>query len=270
MFCSSFNDKNTVTTVVFFLLFLCVCVSGVSVASLLVYTSLSVNPEASHAFEHYQEFFNNDLYIYTFVRSLLVIMVSLLSMLALSLCVSRVLLFCSRMTQIFFVALFVMPICLPSLVSVIAIQRVLTLYSFMPQQGGSVDVLMFFGYIYAYFPYVFLLIAPTFLRISRQQVEAARDLGCREWGLWRVVFIPFVSKSLYMAVISVFPFIFFDITIPEVFGGGKSGSFCHFLWSFFLEFQEWRSVSVIAVVCCVGGVCAYLAVKLGAYVQKKP
>lgn len=268
VFCYDFDEKNAIASTVFGLMMLCVIVSGICVGAFLVYTSLT-DGGPGFSLDQYRGVLCNNFYMYALVHSLCMIAAALVVMLLLSLFMGRLLLFLPRSYQVFFVAVFAVPVCFPSLVSVVALQQFLTTMSFMPQQGGGSNFVMFLGYVYSYLPYVFLLVVPMFVRISRCQVEAARDLGCREMDLWRAVFLPFIRKNLYITVVSVFPFIFFDITVPEVFGGGKSHSFCHFLWTFFLEFSEWRNISVIAVLCAFSYVFVCLVVKLFRYGKKK-
>ena len=270
LFYYNFDQRSTLCSTIFGLLASCVVVSGLCVIAFLLYTSFTVDSSSDFSLENYRDFWQNDFYAYTFLRSFGVIFASLILMVVLALLIGRMLLFFPRKMQILFVFFFATPICFPSLVSVVALQRFLETLALMPQQGGPVNLVMFFGYTYSYFPYVFLLIIPTFLRVSRPHVEAARDLGCKELGLWWNVFLPFVRKSIYVSVISVFPFIFFDITVPEVFGGGKGGSFCHFLWTLFFEFHEWRNVSVIAIIFLLGCIMVHVFLRLVRDVKKKP
>ena len=60
--------------------------------------------------------------------------------------------------------------------------------------------------------------------------------------------MPFLKKSIGVAILLLLPYMFFDVTIPEMLGCEESASFVTLLWSMFLEFNDWRDVSVIAVI----------------------
>lgn len=224
-----------------------VFLSVVGIFSVFFISSFLNNSDNTFTFVHYADLFKNHLYWTSFVWSFLVISIAMGITLMLSLLVARVMLFLPQKIQVFFSVFLVAPIFFPSLIGIKALLRLLE--SIWPSCSFwlPAEFLMCIGYAYTYFPSTFVLIAPSFLRMPRACVEAARDLGCKEFDLWRFVFLPFVKNSISVALVANMPYAFFDITIPEMLGRGEDTSFSLLLWNLFTDWYEWKNLSVIVV-----------------------
>jgi len=151
----------------------------------MIYSSFAVDSiQGGGVFQRYQEAWDTPFLFYAFWRSFLVIGAAFLTMVVLALMIGRAIFFFSKTWQIFLGVLFAAPVFFPSLVSAHAVLQMLAHFDIYVMHSRHVELLMYVGYVFVYFPYVILLIVPAFLQISPIYIDAARDLGGSEVALW--------------------------------------------------------------------------------------
>jgi ABC-type spermidine/putrescine transport system permease subunit II len=111
-------------------------------------------------------------------------------------------------------ALVFVPIVVPKTVLGISLV-VLTTYLDIPRSLYTV----IFGHVLFCFPYVTIVVASVFLRLDQSLIDAAADLGAREWRTARKVILPLIRNGVVAGVFVCFVLSFGEFSLSAFLAG---------------------------------------------------
>ncbi len=143
------------------------------------------------------------------------------------------------------VMLFVMPMWINFVLRTGATRDVLT---FIGLSGGKYPyTATLIGLVYNYLPFVILPLYSTMLKIDKQQVEAAIDLGCNRFQTFTKSIFPQTIPGVVSAAQMVFMPTMSSYVIPEILSEGKIVLFGNSIYLGFSNYQ-WNSASFMAII----------------------
>src|SRR4051794_26173088 len=115
----------------------------------------------------------------------------------------------------------------------------------------STDTAMFLGIVYSYLPFMILPLYATLAKLDPALLEAASDLGAsRGQAFWLVTF-PLSLPGVGAGVLLCFIPIVGEFVIPDLLAGSDSFMIGQTLWLEFFTNKDWPVASAIAVVLLV-------------------
>jgi putrescine transport system permease protein len=115
----------------------------------------------------------------------------------------------------------------------------------------STDSAMYLGIVYSYFPFMILPLYATLSKMDRSLLEAAADLGCsRQRAFWLVTFplsLPGVAAGALLCFIPIVG----EFVIPDLLAGSSRMMIGQTLWLEFFSNRDWPTASAIAIVLLV-------------------
>ncbi|HEX3114133.1 MAG TPA: ABC transporter permease [Bradyrhizobium sp.] len=112
----------------------------------------------------------------------------------------------------------------------------------------STDSAMYLGIVYSYLPFMILPLYATLAKMDKALLEAAADLGCSpNSAFWRVTF-PLSLPGVAAGVLLCFIPIVGEFVIPDLLAGSGSIMIGQTLWLEFFTNKDWPVASAAAVV----------------------
>lgn len=112
----------------------------------------------------------------------------------------------------------------------------------------ATDAAMYLGIVYSYFPFMILPLYATLSKMDETLLEAASDLGCsRSKAFWLVTF-PLSLPGIGAGVLLCFIPIVGEFVIPDLLAGSGNLMIGQTLWLEFFTNKDWPVASAIAVV----------------------
>lgn len=112
----------------------------------------------------------------------------------------------------------------------------------------STDTAMYLGIVYSYFPFMILPLYATLSKMDDALLEAAADLGCsRAKAFWLVTF-PLSLPGIGAGVLLCFIPIVGEFVIPDLLAGSDRVMIGQTLWLEFFTNKDWPVASAIAIV----------------------
>jgi putrescine transport system permease protein len=112
----------------------------------------------------------------------------------------------------------------------------------------ATDAAMYLGIVYSYFPFMILPLYATLSKMDETLLEAAADLGCsRSKAFWLVTF-PLSLPGVGAGVLLCFIPIVGEFVIPDLLAGSDNLMIGQTLWLEFFINKDWPVASAIAVV----------------------
>jgi putrescine transport system permease protein len=112
----------------------------------------------------------------------------------------------------------------------------------------STDAAMYLGIVYSYFPFMILPLYATLSKMDDALLEAAADLGCsRAKAFWLVTFplsLPGVGAGFLLCFIPIVG----EFVIPDLLAGSDRMMIGQTLWLEFFTNKDWPVASAIAIV----------------------
>jgi len=112
----------------------------------------------------------------------------------------------------------------------------------------STDSAMYLGIVYSYLPFMVLPIYAVLEKIDHTLLEAAADLGCPRWKIFWLVTLPLSLRGVIAGALLCFIPIVGEFVIPDLLGGSETMMIGQTLWTEFFTNKDWPVASAIAVV----------------------
>ncbi len=158
----------------------------------------------------------------------------------------------------FVVFIFVLPMWMNFMLRILAWQMLLSnngiINSFLQQLGFSGINLMntqtavVFGMVYDYLPFMILPIYNSLVRIRKDVIEAAKDLGADNLTVFFKIIFPLTMSGVFSGVIMVFVPALTSFVISDLLGGGKVLLIGNVIEQSFMQGMDWHLGSGLSIV----------------------
>lgn len=108
-------------------------------------------------------------------------------------------------------------------------------------------VLVYYGMVTTYLPFMVIPLYAAFEKFDFSLVEAAQDLGAGPWRILYGVILPNLKKAIWSGSLLVFIPAFGEYVIPDLLGGAKSMLYGNLITEQFLKSRNWPLGSALAV-----------------------
>ena len=112
----------------------------------------------------------------------------------------------------------------------------------------STDSAMYLGIVYSYFPFMILPLYATLSKMDDALLEAASDLGCSRFKAFWLVTFPLSLPGVGAGVLLCFIPIVGEFVIPDLLAGSDRMMIGQTLWLEFFTNKDWPVASAIAIV----------------------
>jgi putrescine transport system permease protein len=112
----------------------------------------------------------------------------------------------------------------------------------------STDTAMYLGIVYSYFPFMILPLYATLSKMDDALLEAAADLGCSRFKAFWLVTFPLSLPGIGAGVLLCFIPIVGEFVIPDLLAGSDRMMIGQTLWLEFFTNKDWPVASAIAIV----------------------
>ena len=103
------------------------------------------------------------------------------------------------------------------------------------------------GIVYSYLPFMILPLYAALERIDSIVLEAAKDLGARNWVIFLHIIIPLSLPGVVAGCLLVFIPAIGEFIIPELLGGSDTLMIGRVLWQEFLLNRDWPVAASVAI-----------------------
>ncbi len=110
------------------------------------------------------------------------------------------------------------------------------------------DLAVYIGIVYTYLPFMVLPLYASLVKLDRQLLEAAADLGAKPWQCFRDITLPLSRAGIVAGCLLVFIPATGEFVIPELLGGADTLMIGKVLWQEFFNNRDWPLASAVAVV----------------------
>lgn len=115
----------------------------------------------------------------------------------------------------------------------------------------STDAAMYLGMVYSYFPFMILPLYATLAKMDGALLEAAADLGCSRFKAFWLVTFPLSLPGIGAGVLLCFIPIMGEFVIPDLLAGSDRMMIGQTLWLEFFTNKDWPVASATAIVLLV-------------------
>lgn len=205
----------------------------------------------------------DDLYIYSYLRSIVVAVVSTAILLLIGYPVAYGMSRLPQRWQPVAMMLVIIPFWTSFLIRIYAWINILQhdglLNKFLlalgivdkPLVWLSTDSAMYLGIVYSYFPFMILPLYATLSKMDGSLLEAAADLGCSRFKAFWLVTFPLSLPGIGAGVLLCFIPIVGEFVIPDLLAGSDRMMIGQTLWLEFFTNKDWPVASATAVVLLV-------------------
>ena len=202
----------------------------------------------------------DDLYVFSYLRSVVVAMVSTLILVVVGYPVAYGMSRLSRGWQALAMLAVIVPFWTSFLIRIYAWINILQRDGLLndvlmalriisaPLVWLSTDTAMYIGIVYSYLPFMVLPLFATLSKLDASLLEAAADLGCsRRQAFWLVTWplsLPGVGAGALLCFIPITG----EFVIPDLLAGSGQMMIGQTLWGEFFTNRDWPVASAIAVV----------------------
>ena len=213
--------------------------------------------------ENFRLLVTDDLYVFSYLRSVVVAMVSTLVLVVVGYPVAYGMSRLSRGWQALAMLAVIVPFWTSFLIRIYAWINILQRDGLLndvlmglkivnaPLVWLSTDTAMYIGIVYSYLPFMVLPLFATLSKLDASLLEAAADLGCsRRQAFWLVTWplsLPGVGAGALLCFIPITG----EFVIPDLLAGSGQMMIGQTLWGEFFTNRDWPVASAIAVVLLV-------------------
>jgi len=210
--------------------------------------------------ENFRLLVTDDLYVFSYLRSVVVAMVSTLILVVVGYPVAYGMSRLSRGWQALAMLAVFVPFWTSFLIRIYAWINILQRDGLLndvlmtlkivsaPLVWLSTDTAMYIGVVYSYLPFMVLPLFATLSKLDASLLEAAADLGCsRRQAFWLVTWplsLPGVGAGALLCFIPITG----EFVIPDLLAGSGQMMIGQTLWGEFFTNRDWPVASAIAVV----------------------
>jgi putrescine transport system permease protein len=218
---------------------------------------------ASLSVANYITLAGDDLYIFSYLKSLKVAAVSTAILLLCGVPLAYAMARAPRRAQPLLVTLVVLPFWTSFLIRVYAWINILQRDGLLnqaliwlgladqPATWLATDTAVYIGLVYSYLPFMVLPLYATFEKLDESLLEAAADLGCPRWKTFFVITLPLALRGLGAGALLCFVPIVGEFVVPDLLGGSDATMIGQTLWTEFFANKDWPVASAVAVVLVV-------------------
>src|SRR5713226_538965 len=218
---------------------------------------------AGLSFANYITIAGDDLYVFSYLKSLKVAAVSTAILLLCGLPLAYAMARAPRRAQALLVTLVVLPFWTSFLIRVYAWINILQRDGLLnqtllwlgvvdqPTTWLATDTAVYIGLVYSYLPFMVLPLYASLEKLDETLLEAAADLGCPRWKAFFVVTVPLALPGLGAGALLCFIPIVGEFVIPDLLGGSDAAMIGQTLWTEFFANKDWPVASAVAVVLVV-------------------
>jgi putrescine transport system permease protein len=200
------------------------------------------------------------LYLWSYLKSLEVALISTVLLLLLGYPVAYALARAPRRFQGMLVMLVVLPFWTSFLIRVYAWMNILQQDGLLnqalvalrltdqPVSWLATDYAVYIGIVYSYFPFMVLPLYASLERLDQSLLEAAADLGCPPWRAFCTVTVPLSLPGIVAGTLLCFIPITGEFVIPDLLGSSSTAMIGQTLWLEFFGNRDWPVASALAVV----------------------
>jgi putrescine transport system permease protein len=212
------------------------------------------------SFDNFKLLASDDLYIFSYVRSLVVAIISTAILLLIGYPVAYGMSRLPQRWQPVAMMLVIVPFWTSFLIRIYAWINVLQHDGLLnklllalgivdkPLVWLATDSAMYLGIVYSYFPFMILPLSATLSKMDDALLEAAADLGCSRMKAFWLVTFPLSLPGIGAGVLLCFIPIVGEFVIPDLLAGSDRMMIGQTLWLEFFTNKDWPVASAIAIV----------------------
>jgi putrescine transport system permease protein len=224
------------------------------------------------SWENYASLASDDLYLFSYLRSLTVAAVSTAILVLCGFPIAYAMARAPRRLRPVLLMLIVLPFWTSFLIRVYAwinilqrdglLNQVLSALGLInqPLTWLATDTAIYIGLVYSYLPFMVLPLYASLEKLDDSLLEAAADLGCPRWKAFWTVTVPLALPGLGAGALLCFIPIVGEFVVPDLLGGSDTTMIGQTLWTEFFANKDWpvaSAVAVVLVVLLVGPIAIY-------------
>jgi putrescine transport system permease protein len=224
------------------------------------------------SFENYRSLASDDIYLFSYLRSLTVAAVSTAILVLAGFPIAYAMARAPRRWRPVLLMLIVLPFWTSFLIRVYAWINILQRDGLLNQALSALglidqpvtwlatDTAIYIGLIYSYLPFMVLPLYASLEKLDDSLLEAAADLGCPRWKAFWTVTVPLALPGLGAGALLCFIPIVGEFVVPDLLGGSDTTMIGQTLWTEFFSNKDWpvaSAVAVVLVVLLVGPIAIY-------------
>ena len=218
---------------------------------------------AALSLENFRLIVSDDLYVLSYLRSLIVAVVSTATLLAIGYPIAYGMARLPRPWQPVAMMLVIVPFWTSFLIRIYAwinilqhdglLNQILLALHLVsrPVVWLSTDSAMYLGIVYSYLPFMILPLYATLTKMEPALEEAAADLGASPLHVFWLVTFPLSLPGVAAGVLLCFIPIVGEFVIPDLLAGSNSLMIGQTLWLEFFTNKDWPVASAVAIVLLV-------------------
>lgn len=106
---------------------------------------------------------------------------------------------------------------------------------------------VYIGLLYGYLPFFILPLYATLVKLDRDVLEAAYDLGCKPWRAFLKVTLPLSMAGVIAGALLVFIPCVGEVVIPQILGGVNTLMIGNVIWQEFFVGNDWGVAAALAI-----------------------
>tara|TARA_B100001057_G_C22687741_1_gene886442 strand:+ start:167 stop:1057 length:891 start_codon:yes stop_codon:yes gene_type:complete len=120
-----------------------------------------------------------------------------------------------------------------------------------PIQMMQTDFSIYSGMILTYLPLMILPLYASLVRLDDSVLEAAADLGAKQWDIFRTIILPLSMPGVIAGCLLVFIPAVGEFVIPALLGGPEQLMLGKVIWTEFFRNRDWPVAAAIAIILIV-------------------
>ncbi|MDC7788238.1 ABC transporter permease subunit [Rhodoplanes sp. TEM] len=206
---------------------------------------------------------SDDLYLFSYLKSLQVALVSTAILLVIGLPIAHAMARAPARLQPLLVVAVMLPFWTSFLIRIYAWMTILQHDGLLnqallalglvdtPPVWLATDTAVIIGIVYSYLPFMVLPLYASLQKLDETLMEAAADLGCPRWKSFWLVTVPLILPGVGAGCLLCMIPIVGEFVIPDLLGSSETMMIGQTLWTEFFSNKDWPVASAIAVVLLV-------------------
>jgi len=215
---------------------------------------------AALSFDNYTQLIADNLYVWSYLRSIEIAAFSTVILLVLGYPVAYGMARAPRRWQGLLLVLVILPFWTSFLIRIYAWINILQRDGLLnqvlialritdgPLTWLATDTAIYIGIVYSYFPFMVLPLYAALEKMDESLLEAAADLGCPRWKTFWLVTLPLSRPGIVAGVLLCFIPIVGEFVAPDLLGGSSRQMIGQTLWTEFFSNRDWPVASSVAVI----------------------
>ena len=116
-----------------------------------------------------------------------------------------------------------------------------------PIQMMQTDFSIYSGMVLTYLPLMILPLYASLVRLDNSVLEAAADLGAKNWDIFRTIILPLSIPGVIAGCLLVFIPAVGEFVIPALLGGPEQLMLGKVIWTEFFRNRDWPVAAAIAI-----------------------